>query len=137
MTYTLILFFLLFLMALGFGYLIDGKKEIKVGYLETPDNFTIYYDQRRIVVSGKKNVRLCTYSWKGKFESITFPLIDGDNKIERIEHFISRYKTSMLTKYLFDFSSMNNPVFLLSLDPFHGKELSEIQLKLKSYIRNC
>lgn len=137
MTYTLILFFLLFLMALGIGYFIDGNKEIKVGCVETPDKFIIFYDQRKIIVSGKNHTRLCTHRWKGKNEDITFPLMDNDNSIERIEHFISRYKTSQLTKYLFDFSNMNKPVFLLSLDPFHGKELSEIQLKLKSYIRNC
>jgi hypothetical protein len=115
----------------------DGVKKDKVTYTETSDSFVIIHNNRRIIVTGKPNTRLCTYRWKGKTETITFPIIDGVNPVEQVEHFISRYKTSRLSKYLFDFSNMKDPANLLAFDPVNGKMLSEIQLKLKSYIRNC
>lgn len=133
---TFILFLLLFLMAIGIGYVMDGVKKDKVICTETSEGFVIIHNNRRIIVTGKPNTRLCTYRWKGKTETITFPTIDGVDPIEQVEHFISRYKTSRLSKYLFDFSNMKDPANLLAFDPINGKALSEIQLKLKSYIRN-
>lgn len=133
---TILLFFILFLMAMGIGYVMDGARKDKISCHETSDSFVILYNDRRIVVSGKPNTRLCTYRWKGKIETLTFPIIDGVNPLDQVEHFISRYKTSRLSRYLFDFTSMKDPANLVLFDPVNGKMLSEIQLKLKSYIRN-
>jgi hypothetical protein len=121
---------------MGIGYIMDGVKMDKVNYLETKESFVIQYNNRRIVVTPSSNTRLCTYRWKGKIETITFPTIVGVNPLEQVEHFMSRYKTSRLSKCLFNFSNMKNPTDLIAFDPVNGKLLSEIQLKLKSFIRN-
>lgn len=134
---TFLLFSTLFLFAMGIGYAMDGVKKDKVSYQETKDSFIIHYNERRIIVSGDRNTRMCTYRWRGKTETITFPTYPGYNSIEQIEHFMSRYKTSQLSKHLFDFQNMKDPSMLLALDPINGKLLSEIQLKLKCYIRNA
>lgn len=134
---TFALFFILFWVAVGIGYIMDGVKKDCISYQETNESFVIHYNNRRIIVSGNNKTRLCAYKWKGKIETITFPITSHTDPIQQIEHFISRYKTSRLTKYLFDFSNMKDPANLLAFDPNNGKLLSEIQLKLKAYIRNA
>lgn len=134
---TFLLFLALFLMAMCIGYAMDGVKKDKVSYQETNDSFIIHYNERKIIVSAKPSSRMCTYRWRGKTETITFPVYPGYNSIEQVEHFISRYKTSLLSKHLFDFKNMKDPAMLIALDPINGKLLSEIQLKLKCYIRNA
>lgn len=134
---TFLLFFVLFCMAVGAGYVMDGIRKDKVSHQETRDSFIIHYNDRKIIVTGKPNTRMCTYRWRGKVETITFPIYAGNNAIAQVEHFMSRYKTSRLSSYLFDFQNMKDPAFLLAFDPVNGKALSEIQLKLKCYIRNA
>lgn len=137
MILTSLLLLALFLMAMGIGHLMCGVRKSKVSHLETSEGFVIQYNDRKIIVTGNPNTRMCTYRWRGKVETITFPTHSGDKNIEQVEHFISRYKTSRLSKYLFDFKNMKDPALLLAFDPVNGKALSEIQLKLKCYIRNA
>lgn len=134
---TFALFFILFCIAVGVGYIMNGVKKDHISYQETSDGFVIHYNNRRITVIGNKKTRMCTYKWRGKMETITFPITSHTDPIQQIEHFMSRYKTSKLTTYLFDFGNMKDPVNLLAFDPNNGKLLSEIQLKLKAYIRNA
>lgn len=137
MMLTALLIFALFLMAMGIGHVMCGVKKSKVTHLETSEGFVIHYNDRKIIVTGNPNTRMCTYRWRGKVERITFPSCFGDKNIEQVEHFMSRYKTSRLSRYLFDFKNMKDPALLLAFDPVNGKALSEIQLKLKCYIRNA
>lgn len=134
---TAALFFMLFLMAMGIGHVMCGVKKDQVSFSETRESFIIHHNDRRIVISPAHGKRLCTYKWKGKVETLTFPVIPGTNPLISIEYFIPRYKTSRLIRYLLDFESMKDPALLLAFDPANGKVLSEIQLKLKSYIRNA
>lgn len=136
MILTSLLFLALFVMAMGIGHLMCGVRKNKVSHLETADSFIIQYNDRKIVVTGIPNINTCVYRWHGKVETITFPIHQGNRNIEQVEYFISRYKTSRLSKCLFDFKNMKDPALLLAFDPANGKILSEIQLKLKSYIRN-
>lgn len=134
---TALLIFILFMMAMGIGYVMDGVRKDKVNFLETRESFIIQHNDRRIVISPAHGKRLCTYKWKGKVETLTFPVIPGTNPLISIEYFIPRYKTSRLIRYLLDFENMKDPTLLLAFDPANGKVLSEIQLKLKSFIRNA
>lgn len=137
MTLTVLLFTALFGVALALGWLIDGVKRDKVSYQETRDSFIIRYNERRITVSGRKDTRLCTYRWKATNETIIFPLIHEGDRLELVEHFISRYRTSHLTSCLFRFGGIRDANHLLMIDPANGQILSEIQMKLKSFIRNA
>jgi hypothetical protein len=133
---TIVLFFVLFVWACWLGNIIMGTQKVKIRFLETDNTFTIYYDKRTIIVVTNPNIRICTYKRQvGEIETITVLGGKGTKSVERAEHFISRYKTTKLVKFMFDFRSVKEPVWLMQFDPYNCKELSEIQMKLKAFLR--
>lgn len=112
-----------------------GAGKPRVATHGNANTFIIEYGERIIKVTSNPKVRLCSYKRLKNLETIVVPGGKGVKTIEQAEHFISRYRTSKLVKYLFDFQSMKEPVRLMAFDPANAKELSEVQLKLKSFLR--
>ncbi|QYN80083.1 hypothetical protein PQD71_gp243 [Kosakonia phage Kc263] len=126
----------MFLFIAWVGMHLDGSAKPSVKCKQAGDTFTITYRDRTIYVVADPNVRLPSYKRDGTFEFITLPSGHGRASVAQAEHFISRSKTTYLARFLFDFTNRKEPIWLIQYDPESSKKLSEIQLKLVSFIRN-
>lgn len=126
----------MFLLITWVGKLMAFGPTPKVKCKQVGDTFTIMYRHRVIYVVADATVRIPSYKRSGDFEFITLPVGCGYDSAAQAEHFISRYKTTYLARFLFDFTNMKEPIWLIQYDPECSKKLSEIQMKLLSFIRN-
>lgn len=132
MNYLLFLF--LFMAAVGIGCLICNDRKIRISCQRSGDRFTIYYDQRVINIELTSRVRIPSYTWVGKVETIVIPKHSGS--LEQIELFMTRYKTSRLAEALFRFSEGARAWPIIRFDPEYSKELIGIQMRLKCFIKD-
>lgn len=128
-----LLYLLLFLGCTYLGHLIYNGRKTRISYSATGLVFTIKYGKRIINVELNEKIRIPSYSRGKGIENIVVPKRFGN--VDQVEHFMSRYKTSMLSDVLFRFSDCSR-TSIVRFDPVHAKALIDIQIKLKHFIKN-
>ena len=128
-----LLYLLLFLGCTYGGHLIYNGRKMRVDYDTAGNIFTIRYGKRIINVELNERTRLPSYSRSKGVEHIVVPKRPGN--VDQVEHFMDRYKTSMLSDALFRFSDCSR-LAIVRFDPVHAKALIDVQIKLKSFIKN-
>ena len=117
------------------GWLFERVNKEKISYKEEKDKFILYYSNRVIIINRNNRTQLYYHQWVNKTETVIIPTGNGSKSIKQAEQFIVNYKTSNLLTRLFNFSHPLNHSFIMEYDFPNAKELIEIQMKIKAFIR--